>query len=265
MRTIRRPISTLALVLGLVALPNQGRAAPPDEVRARARKAAAAIADGKLEQADAIIARNLESDPDPFLYLLGVLRERQGDCEAATDAYRRYMELEVADEDVAAAQAGVDACAEADAQTDAQTDNRSAAGSANEADVGAGTEGGTEVGPGPGGDGGPETPDRRWWVDPVGLGLTVGGGALLIAGGVTWSQTGAQSRAAEDAGSLSTYERHGRRAEILQGVGIALVSVGAALVVGGAIRYGIVASRGKRSESAAVRLRATPGGLALVF
>lgn len=257
MRTICRPISTLALVVGLIALPIQGRAAPTDEVRARARKAAAAIADGKLEQADAMIARNLDADPDPFLYLLGVLRERQGDCAAATDAYRRYMALEVAAEDVDAAQAGVDRCTE----TDTGTDNGSASAGATETNIGPGTDGVTDAGPE--GDTGPAAPDRRWWVDPVGLGLTVGGGALLIAGGVTWSQTGAQQRAAEQAGSLSTYERHGRRAEILEGVGIALVVTGAAFVVGGAIRYGIVASRSKRPESA--RVRVTAGGLALAF
>lgn len=249
----------LAFVLGLIAWPSQGHAAPTDEVRARAREAAAAIADGKLDQADAMIARNLQADPDPFLYLLGVLRERQGDCAAATDAYRRYMDLEVAAEDVDAAQAGVDRCTATEAGTDAGRE----VGSGTESEVGAGSEGGTETGAGSGEDGGPNAPDRRWWADSVGLGLTVGGGALLIAGGVAWSQTGAQSRAAEDAGSLSTYERHGRRAEILQGVGIALVATGAAFVVGGAIRYGIVASRSKRSESA--RLRVTPGGLALVF
>jgi len=90
---------------------------------------------------------------------------------------------------------------------------------------------------------------------------------VLIAGAVTWSQTGAQSRAAEDAGSLTTYERHGRRAEILQGVGIGLVATGAVLLVGGAIRYGLVASKTKRrrSNAAGARLRPGPAGFVLTF
>ncbi|MEM6992928.1 MAG: hypothetical protein AAF721_20600 [Myxococcota bacterium] len=236
---------------------------PAPEVKRRAQDAAAMLAEDRFEEAEALIEANLATDPDPFVYLQGVLSERRGDCPAAVRAYRRYIDLGVPDQDAAAAQAGIDRCVEARGNDTTVPGNPDAGAS--------GTAGGqpdSNATPDAGRvDDRVEPVDGRWWTDPAGATFTIGGVAVVAAGGVVWSQAGRERGAADDAGSLSTYERHGARARRMSVAGVTMVSIGAALLIAGAVRYGIVASRKRPSTTArrSLRLRPSAAGLSVAF
>ena len=98
----------------------------------------------------------------------------------------------------------------------------------------------------------PPTP-RPWHRDPLG-GALVGSGLFvsalgtgLLVGGVTLD------RSAPDAAVEGDFERDRGRAFAMHRAGIALTAIGAAIVVGGVVRWVVVAHRSRRARASARR------------
>lgn len=226
------------------------------DVRLRAKAAAARIAQGELDAAEVLIAADIAQHPDPFVFLEGILRERQGDCGAAVAAFRRYIALGVPAVDAEAARAGIDRCELAEGPSDADDTVGAPAGEPRSSEPSAGEVGATVL---PG-----DTGARNVWTDPAGLALGIGGLTVAATGAIVWSRVGAARRAVDDAAVLTEYEDSQRRGQRLQIAGITLVAVGAALVVGSVVRYSVVARRRRRS-TASVAWRPAAGGFVIVF
>jgi len=90
------------------------------------------------------------------------------------------------------------------------------------------------------------TPARKWYRDPLGGALVGAGGGLMIVG--TGLAGGASSRAkklGDDAGTMSEYDDRKGKTTAMRNGGIAVLSIGAALVIGGVVRWAILAKKGK--------------------
>jgi hypothetical protein len=89
-----------------------------------------------------------------------------------------------------------------------------------------------------------------WWTDPAG-GALVGAGAVLLATGIGLVAGAYVMRDAAESESHDRYVAGIGRAMTLERASIPLMSVGGALLLGGAVRYGLVAR--KRRDGAAKR------------
>lgn len=99
--------------------------------------------------------------------------------------------------------------------------------------------------------------------DPLAISLTAFGSAGLATGAGLLAAAHQSERRAEAADDESRYDRDIRRAMGLQAAGIAAVSIGAALVCGGIVRWVVVARRA-RKRGASARIELLPAaGLAL--
>jgi tetratricopeptide (TPR) repeat protein len=91
---------------------------------------------------------------------------------------------------------------------------------------------------------------RAWYRDPWG-GALVGSGVVLTAvGGGVLGLAISGDRDAPDASTEDAFIDDKDQARVQQRAGIAVVSIGAALVVAGAIRWAIVGTRARRSNTA---------------
>ncbi len=90
--------------------------------------------------------------------------------------------------------------------------------------------------------------DRPHRVDPLGLGLVTAGGVVLLTGGALGSVALYDRANATGASTEGDYARQVRREPVMRWTGIGLMSVGAALVVGGVVR--LVQVRRKRGIAA---------------
>ena len=85
----------------------------------------------------------------------------------------------------------------------------------------------------------------RWWTDPAGGGL-FGSGLFLVAAGVGMLVGAAVSADATRADTAGDYRQGVARARGLNAAGIATATIGTGLVVGGIVRWAIVARRARR-------------------
>ena len=91
--------------------------------------------------------------------------------------------------------------------------------------------------------------ERKWYADPAG-GVLVGTGALGIAiGAALIPIANRQARSARDEFLHQEFDDRYRSARRARAAGISVLAVGGALVLGGIIRYAIVASRDRRGAS----------------
>jgi tetratricopeptide (TPR) repeat protein len=94
-------------------------------------------------------------------------------------------------------------------------------------------------------------PERRPRSDPAG-GALVGTGAVLVAVGVGLVAGASQVAAgSDDAATERDYGDSFTRANQLSAVGISLAAVGGALLIGGIIRYAVLAKKRRRARTAA--------------
>lgn len=199
---------------------------------------------GRYDQALAVLDEAERERPHPvFIYTRATIEELRGDCEQAAALYREYLGHDVAEADAQDARQGEARCREAlglppnQIETEAQGEG---AGEAGAGDVSGGEGAGEPV---------PELPPRpAWHTDPWG-GVLVGGGLAGLGAGIgIYVQSRADERAAASATSLQSFEDRSRRAVRLNGAGIATMAAGSALLVGGVVRYALVATQGRRSR-----------------
>lgn len=86
-------------------------------------------------------------------------------------------------------------------------------------------------------------PPRPWFRDPAGATLVGLGTAGLVAGTVLAIVAVDQQSRAEDSATLPRFARHNDRAVTLSRASVPVLAVGGALLIGGVIRYVIVAGR----------------------
>ncbi|MEM6995184.1 MAG: hypothetical protein AAF721_32025, partial [Myxococcota bacterium] len=92
----------------------------------------------------------------------------------------------------------------------------------------------------------PEKRPRPAWARDVAGGVLVGTGAFATVAGVGF-YAGSFSMARDREESEADFEGRAQRVRNTAAVGITLMAVGGALVVGGIVRYAIVARRAKTS------------------
>jgi tetratricopeptide (TPR) repeat protein len=182
---------------------------------------------GRLDEAAAALERAYEKDPRPeYLFMQAEVRRKQERCEEAIELYRSFIAHEPPTEDVAAAERAMDACEEEiepvpPAPVVVPPDDRPP--------------------PPP-----PPPKPRPWYADPLGNALVWPG---LAVAGVGAGLLGAAHRnraAAAGAASEPAYLDTLGSAPEMSEAGIALLSIGGALMLAGTIRWAVLAHRSRR-------------------
>ena len=233
--------SLLALLLALSA-PSPGDAA---------RRAQAAFDAGDYEAAAAAAAEAHAATGDPaFLYAQAQAERFGGRCDLAIEHYRRFVADVPASEATRAAQDNIAECEALLSRTVPEPNPVEPLGP-------------PEPNPEPPPVDDPPPPRRNEWArDPLGGALVGVGVVALAVGGGLYGRARADERAAQRADDVVTYGDRIDRAFTLSRAGISVMAAGGALVVGGVIRWVILAGRPRSSR---VALRTAPGGLVLRF
>ncbi len=223
---------TIALALAVLL------AAPADQ------EAAALIARGQshydagdFAEAAAAWAQAYALDPRPdYLFRWAQAERRAGNCPVATQLYRRYLEYDLHPDNVAAAQKNLARCGWAETPPPPTALDEPDAGT-------------TPV-PAPVDEG---EPRRAWWADPLGTSLVAAGGVGVVVGVGLGIGSARHTRLARDASVEQEYIRHADLSQSLRIGAIVTAAVGTALLVGGIVRWAVVARGGssRRNASAA--------------
>jgi tetratricopeptide (TPR) repeat protein len=239
----------LALLLALE--PTGSDAEPEPESAAVGRTDAATLFQlGLYREAAEAFAREYETNPDPaLLFGRAVALKRSGDCLSAIEAFEVFIAAGPPAADVEEAEGQIDQCrAIVDATAKAASPP-------------------PRVQPPP-----PETPTsavmqddrappraRPWHRDPAG-GVLVGVGVPLLATGIGL-YAGSFALAERSPPTMQTdHESRRDRVRALAASGLPIMAVGAALVIAGAIRWGVVARQQRRGA-----VSVAPSGLRFRF
>jgi tetratricopeptide (TPR) repeat protein len=186
---------------------------------------------GNFAEAAAAFAEAHARDPSPdYLYRWAQAERRAGNCPAAVQLYRRYLDNELPPENVEAAEKNLARCGYAEAppaSTPLDESDANASAVPPPVDV--------------------EDRPRVWWADPLGTTLVAVGGAAVIAGVGLGIGSGRQTRLAREATVEEDYILHADRSESLRIAAIVTAAVGGALLVGGVVRWALLA-RGARTR-----------------
>jgi tetratricopeptide (TPR) repeat protein len=214
---------------------------------APAEQADAAWAEGRYAEAAEAYARAYAETGDiAYLYARAQAQQESGDCVGATATYEAFIATEPLPEAIAAAEAAVEQCR---AQLPAREPDPPPTPT-------------PTITP-------PPTPQparrdpapRPWHRDPAGATLVAVGSAGIVAGVVLAVVARTEQAEAERASDVDQYGEHNDRAVTLSRAAIPVLAIGGALLVGGAVRWGLLA-RKQRIASARVRLGS---GLAIRF
>jgi len=226
--------------LGAPSLAAAAALAPADDdddayVRTVASEAAGHVKAGRYAQALAVLDRAERDRPHAvFIYVRATIEEQRGNCERAAKLYREFLGHDVPEADAHDALAGEARCREALGLPPIEASGQTPPGDPI-ADP-ASDEGDSSI----------DTSPPPWHTDPVGGVLAVVGAVGLGAGVALLVQSRVDRRAAEGATELQLYDDRSQRATRLNTAGIVTLSVGAALLAGGVLRYAIVARRARR-------------------
>lgn len=191
-------------------------------------------------QAADAFGRAFEVDPRPeFLWSRAQALRFGGDCEAAIEVYERFIAMQPPEVDQNSARGHIERCeAEVFANEPKIEDDPPPARVDPES---------TDDRPPP-----PPPKPRRWYTDPYGIGLLMGGLAASVVGSALVGSAHAIEGNASGAPSEHTYRFEIERAQRRNVIGIACLGVGGALLVGSAIRFIIVGRRAKRPVATAM-------------
>lgn len=104
---------------------------------------------------------------------------------------------------------------------------------------------------------------KKWYRDPAGGVLTGLGVAGVGAGVALLVIAGSTAKAAPDAANLEDYRSDGDRATTFRNAGAGVLTVGGALLVGGIVRYAVVAKKSKSNATASLWYAPDSGGVAV--
>ncbi|MBZ0237188.1 MAG: hypothetical protein K8M05_32975 [Deltaproteobacteria bacterium] len=198
----------------------------------------------------------LEPRPD-ILFAMGRIHVERGECVEAIDAYRRFLTSKPGPNST---QIATDAIA--DCQRILAASGTPVPDPPPDAD---GDAGGDDTKPPAREDHGPPPPTTRtrvrpWYTDTLGDGLVLGGTAAGVAAGLLYLSARSDVSRADEGGpggvSLAEHDRLTERAETKQLWAGVAGAAGAALIIGGVVRY----VTGDRTETITVAPAATAGG-----
>ena len=205
--------------------------AAPESAAARAQRHFEAQ---EWAQAVEALIEAYAEDPDPaYLYARAQAERHRGECKVAIELYRRFLEHDPTPQQRADTERHIRLCEERLFEERVRGEPTPAPAAA----------------PQPEPDKPPPRPRPRTRRDPVAPAL-LGTGLAALAAGLTVAVLGdASRRRAPQAATEGEYEDDGRRGTTLLGTGIALATVGAALVAGAIVRFAV--KRRKPPTSAA--------------
>jgi tetratricopeptide (TPR) repeat protein len=196
---------------------------------------------GNFADAAAAFAEAHATDPRPeYLYRWAQAERRAGNCPVAAQLYRRYLGHDLPPENAEAARKNLARCG--------YTEPGPAETALDTAGEGSAADPPVAVDEPP-----PPTPPQ-WWRDPLGTSFVVVGGALVVTGIGLGIGSARQLRLARAATVEDDYIRHAGRLQPMRIAAIVTGSIGAALLVGGIVRWALVA-RGKTAHARAEGLR----------
>ncbi len=195
------------------------------------------------------VAKALEQayrfDPQPrYLYMRANVLREAGSCRAAIAVFEEYLEVATTPED---AREWIEQCeqvvaSEPEVEPEVETEETEPVAAPVDDD--------------------PSVSDERRGPDPwgvVGLGV---GGAVALGGGIVLGTSYGLARNPQ--GETETdYEDRDRRTRVRAVSGVALISIGAAVMVAGGIRLGLVSKR--RRSAMARRVQPSLGGMIVRF
>ena len=242
----------LALALSLVG--------PAEDAAARAK---AAYDRGDFKAAAAALAEAYDADPQPaYLYARAQAERYGGDCQAAIEHYRAFLDSKPEAKAAEAARTNLKEC-EAEVTADAEPEPAPTPDPTPDPTPGptpdpvtAPAEGSASVDDG-------HVDATPWYRDKWGTSLVAVGAVVGLAGVGVYGGAIADRNSADSAGDVDEYGRRIERASTLSRVGIGLMAGGGAILVAGAIRWILVSQRGK--SKTAHRIVPTGGGLEVRF
>jgi tetratricopeptide (TPR) repeat protein len=248
-------IGALVLACGLALAGSPARALPTDaEAKLHLEKGTELFKAGEFDAAIEEYKKGYEKQEDPvFLYAWAQAELRQEHCSAAVKLYRKYLETNPPEMSAEAARQGILECADKLAAEDTPppaTDPATDPANPDPAPI----------------DDVPPTDDKprekKWSRDPLAASLTAVGIAAVGAGiGVLVAGIVEKKKGSDTYGEFDDRQARARNMQIAGGV---VLGVGAALLVGGIVRFAILGSRAKKQKRGVAAFYA-PGGGGLVL
>lgn len=233
-----------ALVLAIaVGVPTPADRSPEAVMRAATEAAHA----GDLARARAILETAHARDPLPaYLFARIVLEREAGDCGAAIASLERFLATAPSAEDAAAAEGIVADCRRGPGDVPETTAPQATAPSSTVPPPTLPRTDHVDTIPA-------RAPTRRVRDDPWGASLVGAGSVLSVIGAALLVGADVGRRRSDSAGSEAAFADRIHRARTLHGAGIGVVVTGAALVIAGAIRYGVLVHRRARTDPRVTR------------
>jgi len=242
-------LSKIVLVVLALAAPGQLLSNP--EAQAKFQEAQDAFRAEDFQAAAAAVEAAYMIEPKPMLLYPWAQAERnQGNCGAAVALYQRFIDSGPREDLASAAQGNLDRCQEeldaaaADEEEIIEDDDEGVEEivEGDETDPAA-----VAVEPITNDDKEPKT--KVWYKDPLG-GVLTGAGVVGLGVGVGLLAVGSSTaKKASDEDSHMDYQGQRSRATSLRNGGAIAASIGGALVVGGVVRYLLVARKSKESTA----------------
>ena len=179
-----------------------------------------------------------------YLYARAQIERMSNNCQLALEFYQRFLATDPEPDAVAATEQYIKECQNA---LRLPVDAGAAGVTAEPSEISSDTRPSPQVAPTtlykkPQ----PSRTDRiRWWRDPWGGAFSIVGVAVLSTGAGVYGAALARRSDARDAGSQDSFESQTDRVQILSGIGIGAMAAGSAAIVGGIIRYFVVAKRAR--------------------
>ncbi|MCA9652747.1 MAG: hypothetical protein KC501_22710 [Myxococcales bacterium] len=244
MKAPRRRWALVAAMATALAVAPRPAAAAPEVLRDPEARAHFEQAQRDFDQQDyASAIPELKAayalEPNPMLlYAWGQAERLAGSCARAVELYRRFIDTNPAPEQRQLAEANLVDC-EAELPDEPAPPPDGA------------PPGDEDARP-------PDEPSRPWFRDPAGGALAGAGLVGIVIGGSLMAVARRKAREAPNAGIEDDYLAISAQARRMNAGGIVVLSLGSALVIGGAIRYAVLAARGRRGSETAERARRRP-------
>ncbi len=233
---------------------------PPEDAAAHARRAEEHANEGAFDAAARELQLAYSLDPNPFyLYGLGLLAQRQGDCLTATVFFRQV--LSVLDESSLDPQAKATTREATLAQLDVCAPETRVPAPTPPVDrapppVATSPASTPPPTPTPASPIQERPPARRHAIDRVGLGMMITGAGVTIVGGGLLATAAVVDRKADSQPTAQDLYEHNLRARNLGVSGIAVASIGGAVLIAGIIHYAVRRRRAQtHRQTRALRLQ----------
>lgn len=256
--SIRRPharivarVGALAIACSLALVGAPARALPTDaEAKLHLEKGTELFKAGEFDAAIEEYKKGYDIQEDPvFLYAWAQAELRQEHCAAAVKLYRKYLETNPPEMSAEAARQGILECADklaAEETPPPATDPATQPGDSGNAPI-------DDVPP----ERDKPRQKKHWSRDPLAISLTtvgiaaVGAGIGVLVAGIVEKQKGS--------GTYGEFDDRQAKARNMQIAGGVVLGVGAAVLLGGIVRFAILGSRAKKQKNVASAFF-TPGG-----